>query len=164
VAHITSANDVECLEDLKKLLSYLPQSNKETTAKLPYELNDEVQEQLATIILITRISLDMHGVIAGIIDEDSFFEVHKNYAENIIVGFARLGGRSIGIVANQPLYLAGVLDVNSSKSGKIYSFLRLFQHPISFGRCTRFLTRNGSEWHGLSFMVPNYYISRSYRS
>jgi propionyl-CoA carboxylase beta chain len=48
----------------------------------------------------------MHGVIAGIIDEDSFFEVHKNYAENIIVGFARLGGRSIGIVANQPLYLA----------------------------------------------------------
>jgi propionyl-CoA carboxylase beta chain len=60
------------------------------------------------LFLITRINLyDMHGVIAGIIDEDSFFEVHKNYAENIIVGFARLG--SIGIVANQPLYLAGVL-------------------------------------------------------
>jgi propionyl-CoA carboxylase beta chain len=54
VAHITSANDVECLEDLKKLLSYLPQSNKETTAKLPYELNDEVREQLATIFLITE--------------------------------------------------------------------------------------------------------------
>jgi propionyl-CoA carboxylase beta chain len=69
----------------------------------------------------------MHGVIAGIIDEDSFFEVHKNYAENIIVGFARLGGRSIGIVANQPLY--GVLDVNSSKSGKIYCFCDCFNIP-----------------------------------
>jgi propionyl-CoA carboxylase beta chain len=73
VAHITSANDVECLEDLKKLLSYLPQSNKETTAKLPYELNDEVREQLATIIPDNRIKSSMHGVIAGIIDEDSFF-------------------------------------------------------------------------------------------
>jgi propionyl-CoA carboxylase beta chain len=72
VWHITSANDVECLEDLKKLLSYLPQSNKETTAKLPYELNDEV-EQLATIIPDNpNKPYDMHGVIAGIIDEDSF--------------------------------------------------------------------------------------------
>jgi propionyl-CoA carboxylase beta chain len=58
--------------------------------------------------------------------------VHKNYAENIIVGFARLGGRSIGIVANQPLYLAGVLDVNSSKKAARFSFLRLFQHPLLF--------------------------------
>jgi propionyl-CoA carboxylase beta chain len=71
----------------KKLLSYLPQSN-ETTAKLPYELNDEVREQLATIIPDNpNKPYDMHNVIAGIIDEDSF-EVHKNYAENIIVGFA----------------------------------------------------------------------------
>ena len=57
----------------------------------------------------------MHAVISGIIDADSFYEIHKDYAENIIVGFARLGGRSIGIIANQPLFLAGVLDVNSSK-------------------------------------------------
>jgi propionyl-CoA carboxylase beta chain len=71
VAHIT-ANDVECLEDLKKLLSYLPQSNKETTAKLPYELNDEVREQLATIIPDNpNKPYDMHGV-AGIIDEIPF--------------------------------------------------------------------------------------------
>jgi propionyl-CoA carboxylase beta chain len=71
----------------------------------------------------------MHGVIAGIIDEDSFFEVHKNYAENIIVGFARLGGRSIGIVANQPLYLAGVLDVNSSKKSGFTRFCDCFNIP-----------------------------------
>jgi propionyl-CoA carboxylase beta chain len=106
----------------KKIVSYLPQSNKETTAKLPYELNDEV-EQLAILFLIIRKPYDMHGVIAGIIDEDSFYEVHKNYAENIIVGFARLGGRSIGIVANQPCTWRS-FDVNSSKkSGTIYSFL-----------------------------------------
>ncbi|MEY3126090.1 MAG: hypothetical protein RL273_200, partial [Bacteroidota bacterium] len=116
VAHCTSTNDVECLEDLKRLLSYLPQSNKETPRNLAYELNDEVREQLSNIIPDNpNKPYDMHSVIAGIIDEDSFFEIHKNYAENILVGFARLGGRSIGIVANQPMFLAGVLDVNSSK-------------------------------------------------
>jgi len=115
VAHITSANDVECLEDIKKLLSYLPQSNNETTPKVPYELNDEVREQLSSIIPENANKpYDMHEVIKGIIDEDSFYEVHKNFAENILVGFARIGGRSIGIVANQPMFLAGVLDVNSS--------------------------------------------------
>ena len=56
----------------------------------------------------------MHEVIGGVIDEDSFYEIHKNYAENILVGFARLGGKSIGIIANQPMILAGCLDVNSS--------------------------------------------------
>jgi propionyl-CoA carboxylase beta chain len=102
VAHITSANDVECLEDLKKLLSYLPQSNKETTAKLPYELNDEVREQLATIIPDNpNKPYDMHGVIAGILMRIPSLKC-KNYAENIIVGFARLGGRSMVLWQTSP--------------------------------------------------------------
>ena len=114
VAHCTSTNDVECLEDLKRLLSYLPQSNKELAPNLPYELGDELRDELLSIIPDNpNKPYDMHGVIGGIIDEDSFFEIHKNYAENIIVGFARLGGRSIGIIANQPMVLAGCLDVNS---------------------------------------------------
>jgi len=103
------------LEDLKVLWGYLPQNNKETARNLPYELKDEVRLQLADIIPDNpNKPYDMHSVIGGIIDEDSFFEIHKNYAENILVGFARLGGRSIGIVANQPMFLAGCLDVNSS--------------------------------------------------
>ena len=96
VAHITSANDIECLEDLKRLLSYLPQSNKELPRKLPYELNDEVREQLATIIPDNANKpYDMHDVIKGIIVEESFYDLHKNYAENIIVGFGRIGRRSV---------------------------------------------------------------------
>jgi propionyl-CoA carboxylase beta chain len=152
VAHITSANDVECLEDLKRLLSYLPQSNKETTQKLAYELNDEIREQLASIIPDNpNKPYDMHNIIAGIIDEDSFFEVHKNYAENIIVGFARLGGRSIGIVANQPLYLAGVLDVNSSKKAARFTrFCDCFNIPLLvLVDVPGFLPGTDQEWHGI---------------
>jgi acetyl-CoA carboxylase carboxyltransferase component len=85
------------------------------------------------------------------------FEVHKNYAENIIVGFARLGGRSIGIVANQPLYLLG-LDVNSSKKRQDYSFLRLFQHPLLVLVYQVSYQERIKSGMGLSFMVPNYYM------
>ena len=94
---------------------------------------------------------DMHDVISGIIDDDSFYEIHKDYAENIIVGFARLGGRSIGIVANQPMFLAGVLDVNSSKkAARFVRFCDCFNIPlISFRRCSRIFTwyRSRMEWY-----------------
>ena len=152
VAHITSANDVECLEDIKKLLSYLPQSNTETTPKFPYQLNDEVREQLASIIPENANKpYDMHEVIKGIIDEDSFYEVHKNFAENILVGFARLGGRSIGIVANQPMFLAGVLDVNSSiKAARFTRFCDCFNIPLLvLVDVPGFLPGTDQEWNGI---------------
>ena len=152
VAHITSSNDIECLEDLKRLLSYLPQSNKETTKKLPYELNDEVRDKLATIIPDNpNKPYDMHEVISGIIDEDSFYEIHKNFAENILVGFARIGGRSIGIVANQPLYLAGVLDVNSSiKAARFTRFCDAFNIPLLvLVDVPGFLPGTDQEWNGI---------------
>ncbi len=152
VAHTTSANDVECLEDVKKLLSYLPQSNKEKTPKLPYVLHDEMREQLMSIIPDNpNKPYDMHEVIQGIIDEDSFFEIHKDYAENIIVGFARLGGRSIGIVANQPLYLAGVLDVNSSvKAARFTRFCDCFNIPLLvLVDVPGFLPGTDQEWNGI---------------
>ena len=152
VAHITSSNDQECLDDLKRLLSYLPQSNKETPEKLPYELSDEIRMKLATVIPdSTNKPYDMHEVISGIIDEDSFYEIHKNYAENIIVGFARLAGRSVGIIANQPLFLAGVLGVRSSKKAARFTrFCDCFNIPlIVLVDVPGFLPGTDQEWEGI---------------
>jgi len=152
VAHLTSANDVACLEDIKKLLSYLPQNNQEKPKDLPFELKDEVREQLSNIIPDNANKpYDMHEVIAGIIDENSFFEIHKDYAENIIVGFARLGGKSIGIVANQPMFLAGVLDVNSSKkAARFVRFCDSFNIPLLvLEDVPGFLPGTDQEWNGI---------------
>ncbi len=152
VAHVTSDNDIECLEDVKKLLSYLPQSNKEVTKKLPYTLDNEVRDVLADIVPDNpNKPYDMHEVISGIIDQDSFYEIHKDYAENIIVGFARLGGRSIGIVANQPIFLAGVLDVNSSKKAARFTrFCDCFNIPLLvLVDVPGFLPGTDQEWNGI---------------
>lgn len=152
VAHKTSSNDVECLEDVKKLLSYLPQNNTETPKPLHYTLNDEIRETLSDIVPDNpNKPYDMHQVISGIIDIDSFFEIHKNYAENILVGFARLGGRSIGIIANQPIFLAGVLDVNSSKKAARFTrFCDCFNIPLLvLVDVPGFLPGTDQEWNGI---------------
>ena len=152
VAHKTSSNDVECLEDIKKLLSYLPQNNTETPALLPFDLQDEVRESLSDIIPDNANKpYDMHTVISGIIDKDSFFEIHKDYADNIIVGFARLGGKSIGIVANQPMSLAGVLDVDSSKKAARFTrFCDAFNIPLLvLVDVPGFLPGTDQEWNGI---------------
>ncbi len=152
VAHKTSANDIICLEDVKKLLAYLPQSNREKPKNLPYELGDEVRQELAHIIPEnTNKPYDMHHVINGIIDEDSFYEIHKDYAENIIVGFARLAGRSIGIVANQPMFLAGVLGVKSSvKAARFVRFCDSFNIPLLvLEDVPGFLPGTDQEWNGI---------------
>ncbi|WP_026838935.1 acyl-CoA carboxylase subunit beta [Gillisia sp. JM1] len=152
VTHLTSNNDIACLEDIKHLLSYLPQNNKETATKLPYELTDEIREVLDDMIPESANKpYDMHEVIEGIIDEDSFFEIHKDYANNIIVGFARLGGRSIGIVANQPMSLAGVLDVDSSKKAARFTrFCDCFNIPLLvLVDVPGFLPGTDQEWNGI---------------
>lgn len=116
VTHLTAANDVLCLRKLRQLLAYLPQNNREKPAYLPFTTGDEIREELESIIPASANQpYDMRDVVRGIIDADSFMEIHENYADNIVVGFARLAGKSIGIVANQPMNLAGVLDVESSK-------------------------------------------------
>jgi len=152
VAHVTSANDIECLEDVKKLLSYLPQSNAEFPEALPFTPGEEICEELSTIVPDNpNKPYDMHDVIQGIIDEDSFYEIHKDYAENIIVGFARLGGKSIGIIANQPLFLAGVLDVNSSKKAARFTrFCDCFNIPLLvLEDVPGFLPGTDQEWNGI---------------
>jgi propionyl-CoA carboxylase beta chain len=152
VAHKTSANDVECLEDVKKLLSYLPQSNREKPLDVEYNLQDEVREDLTAIVPENpNKPYDMHEVINGIIDTDSFYEIHKDYAENIIVGFARLGGKSIGIIANQPMFLAGVLGVKSSKkAARFVRFCDAFNIPmLVLEDVPGFLPGTDQEWNGI---------------
>lgn len=152
VTHITSFNDIACLEDIKKLISYMPQSNKEKPAKLPYELGDELREKLDELIPdSSNKPYDMHEVIDGIIDEDTFYEIHKDYAQNIIVGFARLGGRSIGVVANQPMSLAGVLDVDSSKKAARFTrYCDCFNIPLLvLVDVPGFLPGTDQEWNGI---------------
>jgi len=130
----------------------MPQNNQQAPEKLPYELGDELRPKLDELIPdSSNKPYDMHEVINGIIDEDSFFEIHKDYAENIIVGFARLGGRSIGIVANQPMSLAGVLDVDSSKKAARFTrFCDCFNIPLLvLVDVPGFLPGTDQEWNGI---------------
>lgn len=152
VTHFTAANDIVCLEQIKQLLSYLPQNNQEKPADLSYELGNELRAQLEGIIPESANQpYDMHEVINGIIDEESFMEVHKDYATNMLVGFARLGGKSIGIVANQPMSLAGVLDVDSSKKAARFTrFCDAFNIPLLvLVDVPGFLPGTNQEWNGI---------------
>jgi len=152
VAHITSANDIICLNDIKTLLSYIPQNNQSKTKKLPYELGDEIRADLENIVpKNANKPYDMHQVIKGIIDENTFFEIHKDFAINIIVGFARIAGRSIGIIANQPMNLAGCLDVNSSKKGARFTrFCDCFNIPLLvLVDVPGFLPGTDQEWNAI---------------
>ena len=152
VAHKTSSNDATCLDDIKKLLEYLPQNNTEAPKLQDYVLGDEVREELSKIVPDNpNKPYDMHEVIKGIIDTDSFYEIHKDYAENIIVGFARIGGRSVGVIANQPMFLAGVLDVKSSrKAARFTRFCDAFNIPLLvLVDVPGFLPGTDQEWSGI---------------
>ena len=152
VTHLTAANDVACIAQVKKLLSYLPQNCEDSTPKIPYALADETRELLETIIPESNNQpYDIRAVIEGICDEVSFFEIHKDYARNIVVGFARLAGRSIGIVANQPMSLAGVLDIDSSKKAARFTrFCDCFNIPLLvMVDVPGFLPGTDQEWGGI---------------
>ncbi len=152
VTHLIAANDIDCIEKIKRLLSYLPQNCEESPAKLPYEVGEEVREQLTAIIPDDpQQPYDMRDVIEGIVDSDSFFEIHKDFAENIVVGFARIAGRSIGIVGNQPMSLAGVLDVDSSiKGARFVRFCDSFNIPLLvLVDVPGFLPGTDQEWNGI---------------
>ena len=153
VTHFASNNEIECIEDLKRLLSYVPQNCEDTVPVLDYESEgDEIIEALDKIIPENaNMPYNIKEVIELTIDQDSFFEVHKDYAENIVVGFGRLAGRSIGIIANQPAYLAGVLDNNSSeKAARFVRFCDCFNIPILvFEDVPGFLPGTDQEWKGI---------------
>ncbi|MFZ4455329.1 MAG: acyl-CoA carboxylase subunit beta [Bacteroidales bacterium] len=133
VAHFAVDNEEEGISLIRKLLSYLPQNNLEEAPALACEdpIN-RLEDALNDIIPDSaNRPYDMYEVIGGIIDNGEFLEVHKDYAANIIIGFARFNGTSVGIVANQPKVLAGVLDINSSrKAARFVRFCDAFNIPI----------------------------------
>lgn len=152
VTHLTYPNEVECINGIKKLLSYIPQNCEEQAPAFAYDLGDERREKLNAIIPANPSQpYDMREVIEEIADSESFFEIHKDFAENIVVGFARIAGRSIGIVANQPAVLAGVLDINSSRKGaRFVRFCDCFNIPLlTLVDVPGFLPGTDQEWHGI---------------
>ncbi len=152
VTHFACANEAECIRQIKQLMSYIPSNCEEEPPKLDYELGDETRNELDNILPDNpNQPYDMHDVINGIIDKDSFLEVHKDFAENIICGFGRLAGRSIGIVANQPMSMAGVLDIHSStKGGRFVRFCDSFNVPLLvLVDVPGFLPGTDQEWNGI---------------
>lgn len=152
VTHFTAANDIACLKAIRQLLSYVPQNCEEDAPSKAYLEADEARSALDKIIPENpNQPYDMHEVIQQLIDEGSWMEVQKDFAENIIVGFARIGGRSIGIVANQPAHLAGVLDIRSSTKGaRFVRFCDAFNIPLLvLEDVPGFLPGTDQEWNGI---------------
>ena len=152
VTHLTAANDLQGILLIKKLLSYMPQNCEEKAPMLPFEAGTELRPELRAIIPENpQQPYDMRAVVAGIVDVDSFFEIQPLYADNIIVGFARMGGRSIGVVGNQPFSLAGVLDVNASKkAARFVRFCDCFNIPLLvLVDVPGFLPGTDQEWNGI---------------
>ena len=152
VTHFTFANEMQCIEGIKKLLSYIPQNCEEDPPALDYESTDESRPALNDVVPENaNLPYDIKDVINGTIDEGTFHEVHEEFAPNIVVGFARLGGKSIGIVANQPAYLAGVLDIHSSTKGaRFVRFCDAFNIPLLvFEDVPGFLPGTDQEWNAI---------------
>src|SRR5690606_20911583 len=153
VTHFSCANEVTCIANIKKLLSYMPQNCEDDAPRLPYTSKGDESRQILDEIIPDNPNqpYDMREVIEGIVDIESFFEVHQKFAENIVVGFARLGGRSIGVVGNQPASLAGVLDIDAStKAARFVRFCDSFNIPLLvLEDVPGFLPGTDQEWNGI---------------
>jgi propionyl-CoA carboxylase beta chain len=153
VTHFVSANEIACINDIKKLISYIPSNCEEQAPFSHYETNgNEKRPELNKLIPEnSNQPYDMREIIEQLVDEGSFFEVHKNFAENIVVGFARIGGRSIGIVGNQPAVMAGVLDINASiKGARFVRFCDCYNIPLLvLEDVPGFLPGTDQEWNGI---------------
>ncbi len=153
VTHFTAATEEEGLALIRKLISYLPQNNLEETplveCKDPIDRLDDVLNEI--IPDNPNQSYDMYEVIGTIVDNNEFLEVHAGYAKNIIVGFARFNGQAVGIVANQPKIMAGVLDCNASrKAGRFVRFCDAFNIPlVTLVDVPGFLPGTGQEYNGV---------------
>lgn len=152
VTHFKTANEVECLQSIRRLMQYIPSNCEDDAPVYDYEIQEELRTKLDDIIPANANQpYDMKEVISELIDADSFMEVHKDWAENIICGFAKLAGRSVGIVANQPSSLAGVLDINSSrKAARFVRFCDAFNIPLlTLVDVPGFLPGKDQEWQGI---------------
>ncbi len=152
VTHLVAANDKDCILKLRKLLSYIPQSCEEKTPDLPYEMGEELREKIGEFIPESpNQPYNIKDIIQQLVDSDSFFEIHEKFADNMVVGFSRIAGKSIGIVANQPMSLAGVLDVDSSrKAARFVRFCDSFNIPLLvLVDVPGFLPGTDQEWNGI---------------
>ena len=152
VCHVAADSEADTLYLIRKMLGYLPQNNMEDP---PFVAGDDplrMDESLNTLVPDdANKPYDIKEVITRIMDNGQFFEIHENYAQNIVVGFARLGGHSVGIVANQPAVLAGVLDIDASEKGaRFVRFCDSFNIPIiTFEDVPGFLPGTFQEHHGI---------------
>jgi len=153
VAHFAMDNEVEVFEGIRKLMSFIPQNWKDKPQDkfFDFSQNYSVPELNEIIPDNPNKPYDMKKVIKLLVDDGEFFEVHKQYAENILVGFSRIGGMSIGIIANQPAVLAGVLDINSSKkAARFVRFCDAFNIPLLvLEDVPGFLPGTEQEWNGI---------------
>lgn len=152
VAHFTAPNELEAIRHLRKLVSYVPSNCEEEPPALPYTPGDEHRPELDTIVPDNpNQPYDIRQVMNAVIDPDSSMEVHADYARNMVIGFARIEGRTVGCVANQPAVLAGVLDIDAStKAARFVRFCDAFNIPlVVFVDVPGFLPGTDQEWRGI---------------
>jgi propionyl-CoA carboxylase beta chain len=153
VAHFVFDNEIETLLNVRRLLDFLPSNFMDKPVDHPFNTVDIFPDERLDLIIpdTPNKPYDMKEIINLIVDEQDFFEVHSNYAENIIVGFSRIGGMSVGIVANQPQVLAGVLDINASvKGARFVRFCDAFNIPLLvLVDVPGFLPGTEQEWNGI---------------
>jgi len=153
VAHFVARDDAECLAMIRELIGFLPSNNLEDSPRRessdPAERTDPALNTL--VPEDPMLPYDIKDVIQSVVDDNYFFEVHEHFAKNLVVGFARLDGRPVGIVANQPAYLAGVLDINASvKGARFVRFCDAFNIPlITFEDVPGFLPGTQQEFGGI---------------
>jgi len=153
VAHFAADDDEHCLRLTRELLSFIPSNNMDDPPFVPTEDSSDRTDDLLNSIVPENSNqpYDIREIIRNVVDEGYFFETQEHFAQNIVVGFARLGGHSVGIVANQPAFLAGVLDIDASiKAARFVRFCDAFNIPlITFEDVPGFLPGVGQEHHGI---------------
>ena len=153
VAHFIYENEIETLLNVKRLLSFLPQNFMDKPEDFEFDLEKVIPDKRLDDIIPDNPNkpYDMKQIINLLVDDNDFFEVQAKYAENIIIGFARIGGMSVGIVANQPEVLAGVLDINASvKGARFVRFCDAFNIPLLvLEDVPGFLPGTEQEWNGI---------------
>src|SRR5271156_6162376 len=153
VAHFVSRDDADCLAMIRELMSFLPQNNREDPPRRESSDSPERRDEALNSIVPDdpQKPYDIKDVIQAVVDDGYFFEVHEHFAKNLVVGFARLDGRPVGMVANQPAFLAGVLDINASvKGARFVRFCDAFNIPlITFEDVPGFLPGTQQEFGGI---------------
>jgi propionyl-CoA carboxylase beta chain len=153
VAHFAADSEEQCLEDARYLMSFLPENNLDMPPRVePTDDPERMDEELDHVVPDNpNKPYDMRDVVAHVVDDGEFFEVHEHFAKNMIVGFSRLNGYPIGIVGNQPAQLAGVLDIDASeKAARFVRFCDAFNIPLlTFTDVPGFLPGTSQEWGGI---------------